>query len=54
MLEYGVPRPYNKNGLNAEKIETEIMNRVFSGELSVEEGTAQIAEEVDAILAESN
>ena len=51
MLTYGHPRPFNKNGLKAEKMEMEIMNKVFSGETSVEEGTKKVATEVDAILS---
>jgi len=50
MLEYGVPRPYNQDGLRAEKAEVEMINRIFAGEVSVEEGTAQIEKEVNEIL----
>lgn len=50
MLEYGVPRPFNKDGLRAEQAEVQIVNRIMSGEVSVEDGTAQIEEEVNAIL----
>ncbi len=42
MLEYGVPRPYNKDGLRAEQAEVQIINRILSGEVTVEDGTAQI------------
>lgn len=51
MLEYGVPRPYNKDGLRAEQAEVQIINRILSGEVTVEDGTAQIEEEVNAILS---
>lgn len=51
MLEYGYPRPFNKNGLKAEKAETEAMNKILSGDTSVQGGTKQIAEEVDKILS---
>lgn len=50
MLEYGVPRPYNKDGLRAEQAEVQIINRILSGSVSVEEGTAQIEQEVNTIL----
>ncbi|EOA2899334.1 TPA: hypothetical protein ACIECS_002289 [Enterococcus faecium] len=51
MLEYGVPRPYNKDGLRAEQAEVQIINRILSGEVTVEDGTAQIEKEVNAILS---
>lgn len=50
MLEYGVPRPYNQDGLRAEQAEVQIINRILSGSVSVEEGTAQIEQEVNTIL----
>ncbi|HHC8505832.1 TPA: sugar ABC transporter substrate-binding protein [Enterococcus faecium] len=51
MLEYGVPRPYNKDGLRAEQAEVQIINRILSGEVTVEDGTTQIEKEVNAILS---
>ena len=50
MLEYGVPRPYNQDGLRAEQAEVQIINRILSGSVSIEEGTAQIEQEVNTIL----
>lgn len=51
MLDYGVPRPFNKFGLKSEMFEKEEMNKVFSGEVSVEEGTKVISEGVTKILS---
>ncbi|WP_105207606.1 ABC transporter substrate-binding protein [Streptococcus suis] len=52
MIEYGVPRPYNKYGLKTETLEKEVMNDVFDGKKTVKEGLKEIAEGVNQILAE--
>lgn len=52
MLDYGVPRPFNKFGLKSELFEKEEMNKILSGEVSVEEGTKVISEGVNNILNE--
>lgn len=50
MLDYGQPRPFNRYGLKSETFEKELMNKVLSGEISVEEGTKSIANGVNKIL----
>lgn len=52
MLDYGVPRPYSPLGANCEAAEKEVLNSIFSGQKSVEEGAAEIEQKVNEILSE--
>lgn len=52
MLDYGYIKPYTKTTAKWEKVEMDILRKVWAGELSVAEACAQLTSQIDAILAE--
>lgn len=50
MLAYGVARPYIPQALNAEAIESEVLDLVLSGQKTPAEGAAEIEARVNALL----
>lgn len=52
MLAYGYIKPYTKNTAKWEKVEMEVLRKVWSGDLSVKDACDQLVKEINAILAE--
>ncbi|WP_301471202.1 extracellular solute-binding protein [Brachybacterium sp.] len=52
--EYGFPYPVSANTQAWLEVESDMVPKILAGELSVEEGTAQLDEQIDALLAEEN
>ena len=50
--EYGFPYPVSANTQAWLEVESDMVPKILAGELSVEEGTAQLDEKIDALLAE--
>ncbi|MFD0958253.1 ABC transporter substrate-binding protein [Paenibacillus chungangensis] len=51
MIAYGVPLPSSKTKLKWEQIERDVMRKIYSGEVTVEDGMKLIADQVDNHLA---
>ena len=51
MLEYGRIKPYTKSTAKWEKVEMEILRKVWAGELSVSDACNQLVKEINTILA---
>lgn len=52
--EYGFPYPVSANTEAWLEVESDMIPKILAGELSVEEGTEQLDEKIDAILAEED
>ncbi|WP_294392795.1 sugar ABC transporter substrate-binding protein [uncultured Clostridium sp.] len=52
MLDYATIKPYIKNNSKWETTENNILKKVFSGDLSVDEGCKQLEDEMNAIINE--
>ncbi|MBP2381394.1 ABC transporter substrate-binding protein [Brachybacterium sacelli] len=50
--EYGFPYPVSANTQAWLEVESDMIPKILAGELSVDEGTAQLDEKIDALLAE--
>ena len=50
-VEYAVPLPYNKNGQAANEIQTQYLNRAWTGKVTLEEAVNEFVEQANNILA---
>jgi multiple sugar transport system substrate-binding protein len=51
-LAYAVPFPISKNTAAWEDVETKVLNQVWAGQLSVDAGAKQLAQQMNQILAQ--
>ena len=52
MLDYGYIKPYTKSTAKWEKVEMEILRKLWAEELTVDEACDQLVTEINKILAE--
>jgi multiple sugar transport system substrate-binding protein len=51
-LAYAVPFPISKNTAAWEDVESKVLNQVWAGQLSVDDGAKQLAQQMNQILAQ--
>jgi multiple sugar transport system substrate-binding protein len=51
-LAYAVPYPVSKNTAAWDDVETKVLNQVWAGQLSVDAGAKQLAQQMNQILAQ--